>query len=358
MSASPKTIDQNKVGAIAFKILNDMGGAFTTALAHIGDRLGIFATMNGAGPLTSQELADKSGLNERYIREWLNAMTTAEYIDYDPTTQKFSLSAEQSEVLSNENSPFFVGGGLQMAAPIIYRTPEIMQAFQNGGGVSYAAFGSDVMTGIERFFRPGYVNFLTNYWLPSVPGLIDRLNAGINVADVGCGAGQALIQMAKAYPNSKFTGIDNDQASIDKATENAKEAGLADRVKFIRQSADALPSDQKYDLICTFDCIHDMANPRGALKAIRNALADGGLYLWTEPNCSDKLEENIGTVGRLFHNISPLHCMTVSLAHAGEGLGTVMGATKARELATEAGFGEFTRLEIDNPFNQFFVLKR
>lgn len=162
MSASPKAIDQNKVGTIAFKVLNDMGGAFSIALAHIGDRLGIFGAMTGAGPLTSQELADKTGLNERYIREWLNAMTTAEYVDYDPATQRFSLSPEHAEVLSNENSPFFVGGGLQMAAPVIYRTPEIMQAFQNGGGVSYSAFGADVMTGIERFFRPGYVNFLTN----------------------------------------------------------------------------------------------------------------------------------------------------------------------------------------------------
>jgi len=358
MSASPKAIDQNKVGTIAFKLIGDMGGAFSIALAHIGDRLGIFTAMHGAGQLTSQELADKTGLNERYIREWLNAMTTAEYIDYDTTTKKFSLSAEQGEVLANENSPFFVGGGLQMTAPTIYRTPDIMEAFKNGGGVAYSAFGADVMTGIERFFRPGYVNFLTNYWLPSVPGLLERLNTGINVADVGCGAGQALIQMAQAFPNSKFTGIDNDRASIEHATQNAEDAGIADRVNFIRQSADALPADTKYDLICTFDCIHDMANPRGALSAIKNALSDGGVYLWSEPNCSDKLEENIGPVGRLFHNISPLHCMTVSLAHGGEGLGTVMGESKARELATEAGFGEFTKLQIDNPFNQFFALKQ
>src|SRR5258708_5424574 len=211
-----------------------MGGAFSVALAHIGDRLGIVTAMHGAGPLTSQELADKTGLNERYIREWLNAMATAEYIDYDPSTKTFSLSAEQGEVLANENCPFFVGGGLQMTAPTIYRTPEIMEAFKNGGGVAYSAFGSDVMTGIERFFRPGYVNFLTNYWLPSVPGLVDRLNAGINVADVGCGAGQALILMAKAFPNSNFTGIDNDQASIAHATQNAQDAGVSDRVKFIR----------------------------------------------------------------------------------------------------------------------------
>jgi len=358
MSASAKTINQKQVEDMAHRAIADIGGALTTALGYIGDKLGIFRAMDGAGPLTSQELADKTNLNERYVREWLRAMTTAQYVDYDPATQRFMLTPEQAEVLVNENSPFFVGGGLQLITPTTSYTAKIMEAFKNGGGVKYSDMGEDVIDGIERFFRPGYVNFLTSHWLPTVPGLIEKLNAGISVADVGCGAGQALIQMAKAFPNSKFTGIDNDAASIEHARNNAAEAGLSDRVKFIQLSADSIPSEPKYDLICTFDCIHDMVNPRGALTAIRNALSNEGVYLWTEPNCSDKLEENIGLVGRLFHNISPLHCMTVSLAHGGEGLGTVMGESKARELAKGAGFSDFTKLQIDNPFNQFFALHK
>jgi 2-polyprenyl-3-methyl-5-hydroxy-6-metoxy-1,4-benzoquinol methylase len=351
-------LDQQQVEKMAFRAIGDMSGAFTMALAYIGDRLGIFRTLAEAGPLTSEELARQTSLQERYIREWLKAMVTSEYVNYDPAARKFFMTDEQAFVLVNEDSPFFVGGGIQMTTPTTLQVHKLMEAFKNGGGVSYAELGPDVLEGTERFFRPGYVNFLTSDWLPAVPGLADRLKAGISVADVGCGAGQALIQMAKAYPNSRFTGIDNDAASIEKAKQNAAAEGVAQKVNFLQLSADQVPAEPKYDLICAFDCIHDMVNPRGALKAIRGALKDDGVYLWTEPNASDRLEENINPIGRIFSTISTLHCMTVSLAHGGEGLGTVIGENGARALAEEAGFSHFEKLPINNPFNQFFALAK
>lgn len=353
-----QTLDQKQIEKIAFRVIGDTSGAFTMALAYIGDRLGLFRAMAGAGPLTSAELARRLNLQERYVREWLKAMVTSEYINYDADTQTFSMTAEQAFVLVNEDSPMFTGGLIQMAVPTTRHYEKLIEAFQHGGGVSYAELGPDIMEGTERLFRTGYVNFLTTEWLPAVPGLVDRLKAGIDVADVGCGAGQALIQMAKAFPNSRFTGFDNDAASIAKARKNAAAEGVANRVEFIQLSADQLPSHPQYDLICTFDCVHDMVNPRGALKAIRGALRNDGIYFWTEPNCSERLEEAINPIGRLFSTISPLHCMTVSLAHGGEGLGTVIGEGGARKLAQEAGFSRFEKLPINNPFNQFFALAK
>lgn len=352
------TLDQKQIEKMAFRVIGDTSGAFTMALAYIGDRLGLFRAMAGAGPLTSAELARRLSLQERYVREWLKAMVTSEYINYDSETQMFSMTAEQAFVLVNEDSPMFTGGLMQMAAPTVSHYEKLMEAFQHGGGVTYPELGPDVMEGTERLFRTGYVNFLTTEWLPAVPGLVEKLTAGIEVADVGCGAGQALIQMAKAYPNSRFTGLDNDAASIEKAKKNAADAGVAERLHFIQRSADQISSSPQYDLICTFDCIHDMVNPRGALKAIRGALKNDGVYFWTEPNCSERLEENINPLGRLFSTISPLHCMTVSLAYGGEGLGTVIGEGGAKALAQEAGFSRFEKLPINNPFNQFFALAK
>lgn len=351
-------LDQEQIKQMAFRVIGDTSGTFTMALAYIGQRLGLFRAMAGAKPMTSGELAQKMGLQERYVREWLKAMVASEYLNYDPSTGKYAMTAEQAFVLVNEDSPMFVGGMIQMAVPTTIHYNQLIEAFKHGGGVTYAELGPDVMEGTERLFRPGYVNFLTTQWLPAIPGLVEKLQTGIEVADIGCGAGQALIQMAKAYPNSSFTGLDNDAASIKKARENADKEGVAGRVSFHQVSADQVPAQPQYDLICTFDCIHDMTNPRGALKAIRAALKADGLYFWSEPNCSEKVEDNINPLGRLFATISPLHCMTVSLAHGGEGLGTIIGAGGAQALAKEAGFSHFEKLPIDNPFNQFFLLRK
>ena len=350
-------MDEQKVHEMAFRVVGDLGGAFTMALGYIGDRLGLFKSMAGAGPITSEELARKTQLNERYVREWLRAMVAAEYVDYDPDSGKYVMTEEQAFVLANEDSPMFVGGGFHMATPTIWNVPKIMDAFRNGGGVSYSEIGEEVPIAIERFFRPGYLHFLVNQWLAAVPGLTAKLKAGARVGDVGCGCGQSSIQMAKAFPNSRIIAIDYHGPSIERARNSARAAGLAN-VEFIQGPADELPREKPFDLICSFDCIHDMVDPRKTLRSIREALASDGVYFWSEPNASANAHENRNPIGKVFHSISPLHCMTVSLAHNGEGLGTVIGEQGARSLAEEAGFSQFQKLPIDNPFNQFFALRK
>jgi 2-polyprenyl-3-methyl-5-hydroxy-6-metoxy-1,4-benzoquinol methylase len=349
-------MNEQKVHEIAFRVVGDMGGAFVMALGYIGDRLGLFKEMAGAGPMTSAELVDKTKLNERYVLEWLRAMVAAEYLDYDPATQKYLMTEEQSFVLANEDSPMFVGGGFHFTTPSIWNVPRIMEAFRKGGGISYSDIGEEIPEAIERFFGPGYRNFLAREWLAAVPGLTAKLEKGAWVADVGCGCGQSTVAIAKAFPNSRVLGIDYHGPSIERARRLASASGLIN-IEFVQAPAEQVPRDRKYDLICSFDCIHDMVNPRGTIKRIHEVLATDGVYIWSEPNCSANAHENRNPVGRTFHAISPLHCMTVSLAHGGEGLGTVIGEQGARALAKEAGFTHFERLPIQNPFNQFFALR-
>ncbi len=351
-------MDEKKINELAFRVVGDMGGAFTMALGYIGDRLGLFKALAEAGSLTSAELADKTGLDERYVREWARAMVAAEYIDYLAETDRYVMTGEQAFVLATENSPAFVGGAFHFTTPSILNVPKLMEAFRNGGGVSYSEIGEEIPEAIERFFGPGYINFLARDWLGVVPGLTAKLEQGAHVADIGCGRGQSTVAMAKAFPKSQIIGIDYDAKSIERARQLAAENGV-ENVEFLRApAAEVAAQNQKFDLICSFDCIHDMVDPQGALKAIREALADDGVYMWSEPNASDNPLENRNPVGKSFSSISPLHCLTVSLAHEGEGLGTVIGEKGARELAKEAGFSSFEKLPIENPFNQFFALQR
>jgi 2-polyprenyl-3-methyl-5-hydroxy-6-metoxy-1,4-benzoquinol methylase len=350
-------MDQQKIEALAFRVVGDMAASFSMALGHIGDRLGLFRTLAGAGPVTSEQLASKTGLNERYVREWLKAMVAAEYIDYDPARGRFLMTPEQEYVLANDDSPVSAGGPLQFTTPTVLNTPRIMDAFRNGGGVSYAEMGEDVTEGIARFFGPGYTNFLVNDWLAAVPGLTERLQGGIHVADIGCGCGVSTVTMATAFPRSRFLGLDADPGSIDRARRLAAERHVRN-VHWVATPAHQLPSAPTHDLICTFDCIHDMVDPRATLRAIHGALAADGVYLWSEPNASDNPLENRNPVGKAYACVSPLHCMTVSLAHGGEGLGTIIGEQGVRELAREAGFSRVEKLAIDSPFNQFFALRK
>jgi SAM-dependent methyltransferase len=350
-------MDQQKIEALAFRVVGDMAASFSMALGHIGDRLGLFKTLAGAGPVSSEQLASKTGLNERYVREWLKAMVAAEYIEYDPEHGRFFMTPEQELVLASDDSPVSAGGPLQFTTPTVLNTPRILEAFKNGGGVSYAEMADDVSEGIARFFGPGYVNFLVTDWLGAVPGLTERLRAGIHVADIGCGYGLSTVTMAAAFPKSRFLGLDYDARSIDRARRLAAERHVRN-VHWVAAPAHHLPPAPTHDLICTFDCIHDMVDPRATLRAIHGALSDDGVYLWSEPNASDNPLENRNPVGKAYACVSPLHCMTVSLAHGGEGLGTVIGERGVRELAKEAGFRRVEKLAIDSPFNQFFALTK
>ncbi len=350
-------MNMDKVHEAAFRVIGDTAGAFTMTLGYIGDRLGLFKAMAGAGPLKSAALASKTQLNERYVREWLRAMVAAEYIDYDPATDTYKMTEEQAFVLANEDSPLFVGGALQFTALSICNVQKIAEAFRKGGGISYSELDEEIPCAIERLFRPGYINFLSKDWLGAVPGLLARLEAGAAIADVGCGRGQSTVIMGKSFPKSTILGIDYHKPSIEKARKLATNQGLRN-VEFLQAAAHEIPAGKKFDLICSFDCIHDMVDPKATLKAIHGAMADDGVYIWSEPNASAHAHENRNPVGKMFHSISPMHCMTVSLAHNGAGLGTVIGEQGARSLAKEAGFSRFEKLPIQHPLNQFFALRK
>jgi 2-polyprenyl-3-methyl-5-hydroxy-6-metoxy-1,4-benzoquinol methylase len=350
-------MDQSKVEALAFRVVGDMAASFSMALGYIGDRLGLFRTLAGTGAVTSEQLASKTGLNERYVREWLKAMVAAEYLEYDPASGCFFMTPEQEQVLANDDSPFSAGGALQFTTATVLNTRQILKAFQEGGGIAYGEMGADVAEGIARFFGPGYKNFLVTEWLAAVPGLTERLASGIHVADIGCGCGVSTVTMAAAFPRSRFLGIDHDPASIDHARRLAADRRVRN-VHWVPAAAHELAPVPKHELICTFDCIHDMVDPRGTLRAIRAALADDGVYLWSEPNGSDNPLENRNPVGKAFACVSPLHCLAVSLAHGGEGLGTILGEHGVRNLAQEAGFSSMERLPITNPFNVVYALRK
>jgi SAM-dependent methyltransferase len=312
--------------------------------------------MKGAGPVTSEQLAAKTRLNERYVREWLKAMVAAEYLDYDPSTERYVMTPEQAFVLADDASPMSAGGPLQFTAPTVANAEKLVRIFRDGGGIPYSEIGPEVPEGIARFFGPGYVNFLVQEWLPAVPGLPERLKAGIDVADVGCGYGLSTMTMAAAFPASRFVGLDYDAGSIFRARRVSAERGLHN-IDWRAEAAHLSLRDRRFGLICAFDCIHDMVDPRATLRAIRGALTPDGVFLWSEPNASHNPLENRNPVGKAFQCVSPLHCMTVSLAHRGEGLGTVIGERGVHALAQEAGFSHSEKLPVQNPFNQFFALR-
>ncbi len=350
-------MDPKKVDELALRVVGDMGGAFTMAQGYLGDRLGLFRAMAGAGAMTAEDLAARTGLNRRYVLEWLRAMVAAEYLDSDPASGTYLMTPEQAAVLADEDSASFAGGAFHFTIPSLWNVPRIVEVFRNGGGIPYHEIGEEIPEAIERFLRPGYRHLLAKEWFAAVPGLTRKLEQGARVADVGCGRGQSTVAIASGFPRSTVLGIDSHAASIGAARKLAAARGLTN-VEFIAASADRLPREPGYDLVCSFDCIHDMVDPLAALRAIREALADGGVHVWSEPNASHDAHENRNPLGKALHAISPLHCMTVSLAHDGAGLGTVIGEEGARRLAREAGFTSFERLPIENPFNQFFALRR
>jgi 2-polyprenyl-3-methyl-5-hydroxy-6-metoxy-1,4-benzoquinol methylase len=347
--------EPKKAAALARQVGVDFGAALTVALAYIGDRLGIFKVMADGAAFTTQDLARRTGFNERYLREWAATMAAAGYIDYSPGEGTFRMSPEQATVLANEDTTYFTAGAFQYAAACYRQIPKLMNSFQDGGGVPFSDFGAEIVEAIERLFHVGYETWVASQWIPAVPDVHRRLLAGAQAAEVGCGAGQCLIPVAAAFPNSSFFGYDVDRTSIERARQKAAQAGVADRVTFEQIAAEKVPFSDRFDLIMAFNCIHDMAHPRAALAAIRRMVKPGGALLWSEADVATRLEDNLSPVGRTLYGASTMHCMTVSLAQGGEGLGSAISEDLAKSLGTEAGFTTLERLPIKNPFHQIFV---
>ena len=348
-------VDQTQAEAFLGKVFADTSGMVVTIMASFGDRLGLFKNL-AYGPATSAQLATRAGLNERYTREWLSAMASAGYIVYDPASACFTLPPEHLPVLAQENGLFFIGGIQQFLLGISEQRQGVLQAFRHGGGIPLSAYSADVWEGMARASAGTVEHMLVPVWIPSMPAVQAHLVQGALVADVGCGQGRALIKLAQSYPASQYVGYDFFEPLIAQATRAAEQAGVADRVRFqCLDASQGLP--ETYDVITTFDVVHDAVDPRGLLRAIRQALRPEGRYVCVEPSSSDKLEENAGPMGSLLYSVSVLYCMTTSLAEHGEGLGTVgLPESKLRKLCTDVGFHSIQRKPMEDPFNTLYEI--
>jgi SAM-dependent methyltransferase len=342
-------MDQSKLEGFVHKALGDLGSALTASLVVIGDKLGLYRAMAAAGPITSSELATRTKTDERCVREWLSAQAAAGYIDYDPTTGRYTLPAEHAVALTDEESPACVLGGFQGMTAAMRAAPKVTDAFRTGKGLGWHEHDPDLFLGTERFFRPGYNANLVDAWIPALEGVEAKLQRGARVADVGCGHGASTIILAKAYPKSTFVGFDYHSASVERARERAKTAGVADRTSFEVASAKTFPGT--YDLVAFFDCLHDMGDPVGAATHVRESLDRDGTWMLVEPRAGDRVEENLNPLGRLFYSVSTLVCTQASLSQeVGAALGAQAGEARLRNVLSDAGFTHIRRAA-ETPFN-------
>jgi SAM-dependent methyltransferase len=353
---SDTKIDEAKLGAFVEKALGDLGSALTATLVVVGERLGLYRAMAGAGPIDAAELAQRTGTNERCVREWLSAQAAAGYVTYDPASGRYALPPEHAVALTDDASPACVIGGFIGMTSAMRAAPQVTEAFRTGKGVGWHEHDPGLFEGTERFFRPGYNAHLVPEWIPALDGVHERLQQGARVADVGCGFGASTIIMAKAYPRSTFVGFDYHAPSIETARARAAAAGVADRVTFEVASAKNFPGT--YDLVGFFDCLHDMGDPVGAAAHVRGRLAPNGTWLLVEPKAGDRVEENLHPIGRVFYSVSTLVCTQASLSQeVGLALGAQAGEKRLKDVVAKAGFGHFRRAA-ETPFNLVFEVRQ
>lgn len=358
---STKNVDKVKLEDFMGKIVNDLGATWSAVLVRIGDQLGLYKAMANSKPVTSEELASRTGTSERYIREWLANQAASGYITYDASTEKYTLPPEQAMVLADENSPTFLLGGFQGAMAFFRDEPKITDVFQTGKGVDWGNHDNNLYEATERIFKPYYIANIVSSWIPSLDGgkVEEKLkNGNATVADVGCGHATSTIIMAKAYSNSKFVGFDYHEPSIKAARKRAKEEGLTeDRLTFQVASSTDFPSNNNgYDLVTFFDCLHDMGDPSGAASRVLQALKPDGTWMIVEPFANDKVEDNLNPLGRMSYAVSTMVCVPASLAYNGPALGAQAGERRISQLVKNAGFNHFKRAT-QTPFNLVFEAK-
>lgn len=344
-----QTVDETALEAFLGNVVSEVGAAYNTVLTAIGDELGLYTALAGAGPLSSKELAARTGTAERYVREWCNAQAASGILRYHSESESYELPPEQAAVLADETSPVHLAGLFQAAAATFAMAPKIADGFRTGRGVGWHEHGHGLFEGTERFFRSGYRANLVSEWVPALDGVEAKLHAGIRVADVGCGFGASTILLAEAYPNSTFVGYDYHEASIEAARRRAADAGVSDRVRF--EVAGAADYPGTYDVVAFFDCLHDMGDPVAAARHVRESLAPDGTWMLFEPAAGDRVEDNLNPVGRLYYAVSTMICTPASLAQDGRmALGAQAGPARLGEVLAAAGFSR-VREAARTPFN-------
>jgi len=349
MATTDTPLDEARVQEFVGRFAGDLGAALHQTTVIIGDKLGLYAAMGDCVPVTPGELAERTGTEERYVREWLCAQAASGYVEYDAAAERFRLTPEQAACLADRESPTFLPGAFYIAASLVKDEPALTERFRTGEGFGWHEHDGDLFCGTELFFRPGYVANLVPSWLPAL-GVDDKLRAGGTVADIGCGHGASTIVMAQAFPNSRFVGFDLHEGSVEVARQAAERAGVGDRVRFEVAGAKDFPG-RDYDLVCVFDALHDMGDPVGAAAHVREALAPDGTWLIVEPMAGDRVEDNLNPVGRIFYSASTLICTPCSRSQeVGLALGAQAGEQRLRAVVTEAGFTRFRRAT-ETPFN-------
>lgn len=348
-------IDESRLSELLMKMVADMGAAAVAPLVILGDRLGLYKALALHGPLSTEQLAEKTGTAERYVREWCATQASSGYIDFDAENNLFSMSPEQQAVFADEDGPASMTGGFYSISSLFADEPKIAKAFQTGEGVPWGDHNACLFCGTEKFFRPGYRANLVAQWLPALEGVVDKLAHGAKVADVGCGHGASTLVMGHAFPKSTFIGYDFHADSVHQANQRCKEAGLTN-VRFEVASAKDFPGDD-FDLIAFFDCLHDMGDPVGAAAHARSALKPDGTMMLVEPFANDNLADNLNPIGRIYYAFSTMVCTPASLSQeVGLGLGAQAGEKRLRDVATQAGFSHFRRAA-ETPFNLIFEAK-
>ncbi|HEX6638239.1 MAG TPA: class I SAM-dependent methyltransferase [Steroidobacteraceae bacterium] len=342
----PALINEETLNGLLGRAITDFGATSLAALVVIGDRLGLYRVLATEGALTAGELAAKSGTHERYVREWLNAHAASGYVNYLADSGRYQLSAEQAMLFAQEDSPAFIVGGFQTALAAGRIVDRLTDAFRSGAGIGWHEHHPDMFPGCARFFRVGYLNHLVQEWIPALGGVEARLEAGIRVADVGCGVGYSTIIMAKAFPQSQFVGFDCHVESIAAAFGHARDAGVTNVSFEIGEAADfrCVDGGAPYDFVTVFDALHDMGDPAAAARHVRDSLSPDGTWMIVEPYAGDRIEENMNPIGRAYYAASTLLCTPCSLSQEGRmALGAQAGEARLRSVVTGAGFSRFRR---------------
>lgn len=342
-------LNEEKLNALLGKVVTEMGAAANGPLITIGDKLGLYKTLSESESMTSQQLADATNTAERYVREWASAQAASGYINYDASSNSFSMTPEQTAVFGNAKSPVFMTGAFYAISSLYFDEQKIMNAFKTGEGLSWGDHESCLFCGTEKFFSPSYEGNLIDSWLPALDGVVEKLQKGAKVADIGCGHAASTIIMAKAFPNSTFFGYDYHDKSIEKAKQRAKEAGVTN-ISFEVATAKDFPRND-YDFVCLFDCLHDMGDPVGACAHIKGVLKPDGTCMIVEPFAKDSLAENLNPVGRAFYAFSTMLCVPCSLnQEVGKALGAQAGEKRLKETILAGGFSQVRRAT-ETPFN-------